>query len=232
MTDRTRFDAWASARPEPRLSDWLREISAPDWEAMVAHPLTTALAAGSLPHPVFVRYLVQDYGFIDPFTALLGHAIGHAPAMADRVVLGQFVGMLTSDENTFFQRAFDAFDVPAGTRDRPDYLPVTDAFRDLLREVGDGQSYAEMMAVLVVTEWLYLSWATRVTAAPDLDPFYAEWIALHDNPDFVVFVEWLKTRLDAVGSELPDPAFARLAACFRRTVALERQFHDACLAAA
>ncbi len=231
MGERESFEAWARGREAARVSDWLRETSEPDWSATVDHPLFDALAEGTLPRARLAAYLVQDYGFIDPFTALLGHAIGHAPDMADRVRLGRFVGMLTSEENTFFQRAFDALEVPAETRRAPDYWPVTREFRQLLDDVGRGGGHAEMLAVLVVTEWVYLAWAQRVRPAADLDPLNREWIGLHDNPDFAAFVAWLRERLDAEAGALPGPAFARVAARFRAAVALERRFHDACWAA-
>lgn len=228
MTDRGSYDAWAAGRAEARVSDWLREVSEPEWSAVTGHEFFDALGCGVLPRETFANYLVQDYGFIDPFTALLGHAIGHAPAMGDRVVLGQFMGMLTSDENTFFQRAFDAFDVPRATREAPTYLDVTRDFRRILSEVGHSGSYAEMLAVLVVTEWVYLAWAERIHAAGDIDRFYKEWVGLHDNPDFVGFVGWLRQRLDEEALALPDPDFARMAERFRTAVRLERDFHDAC----
>lgn len=224
---RTDYATWAAERSAPRLTDWLREISEHDWSAVVNHPLFDALAGGSLTGEAFADYMVQDYGFVDPFTALLGNAIGHAPEMADRVVLGQFVGMLTSDEDSVFQRTFEAFGVPEATRNAPAYLPATASFRHLLRETGASASYAQMLTVLVVTEWLYLGWATRITRAETLDPLYDEWISLHDNQSFQAFVAWLRRRLEEVAETLDEAEFTRMIERFRETVARERAFHDA-----
>ncbi|MFP4136786.1 MAG: TenA family protein [Halomonas sp.] len=229
MTTRDDWNAWAAEHEAPRISEWLRESSEPDWSATVHHPLFYALAEGRLAGDDFAAYMVQDYGFVDPFTALIGHAIGRAPSMADRVVLGQFMGMLTSDENSTFQRTFEAFGVPEAQRESPNYLPETRAFQSLLRETGDRGGYAEILAVLVVTEWVYLEWALRVKRAGDLHPLMGEWIDLHDNPAFRDFVAWLRRRLEEEAETLDDAAFARLAERFRETVARERAFHDAVL---
>lgn len=227
MTTRVDWTAWAGQQDVPRITDWLREISEPDWSTTVNHPLFDAMAEGRLASADFAAYMVQDYGFVDPFTALIGFAIGRAPSMKDRVVLGQFMGMLTSDENSTFQRTFEAFEVPAAQREAPDYLPETRAFQSLLRETGSAGSYAEILAVLVVTEWVYLEWALRTTRAEGLHPLVGEWIDLHDNPDFQAFVAWLRRRLDEEAEALDDVAFTRMAECFRETVARERAFHDA-----
>lgn len=227
MTTRTDWNTWAAGRDSARITDWLREISEPDWSATVNHPLFDALAEGRLAGDDFAGYMVQDYGFVDPFTALLGHAIGRAPSMEDRVVLGRFVGMLTSDENSTFQRTFEAFEVPAAQREAPDYLAETRAFRELLHDTGQDGRYAEILAVLVVTEWIYLEWALRITRVEGLHPLMGEWIDLHDNPAFQEFVAWLRRRLDEEAETLDDAAFTRMAERFRETVAKERAFHDA-----
>lgn len=227
MTTRADWTAWAAQQDAPRLTDWLREISEPDWSATVNHPLFDAMAEGRLAGTNFAAYMVQDYGFVDPFTALIGFAIGRAPSMADRVVLGQFMGMLTSDENSTFQRTFEAFEVPVAQRQAPDYLPETRAFQVLLSETGRAGGYAEILAALVVTEWVYLEWALRITRAEGLHPLVGEWIDLHDNPAFQEFVAWLRRRLDEEAETLDNAAFARMAECFRETVARERAFHDA-----
>lgn len=224
MSTHEQYRDWAASRSAPRISDWLREISEPDWSATVEHPLFDALASGRLVGLDFAAYMVQDYGFVDPFTALIGHAIGHAPSMDDRVVLGQFMGVLTSDENSTFQRTFETF---GAAGQAPDYLPETQAFQQLLRDTGRHGSYAEMLAALVVTEWLYLGWATRITRAADLHPLYAEWIDLHDSPAFEGFVAWLRQRLDEEAAQLDAAAFAAMAERFRETVERERAFHDA-----
>lgn len=227
MTTRAEFDAWAVNQDAPRVTDWLQSISEPDWSATVNHPFFDALAQGQVSGKTFAAYMVQDYGFVDPFTALLGHAIGNAPSMADRVALGRFVGMLTSTEDSTFQRTFDTFGVPTAEQNAPNYLPETRAFRALLEETGQSDHYPEILAVLVVTEWIYWAWATRVTRAEGLHPLMAEWIDLHDNRDFQDFVCWLRRRLDEEADQLDGEDFARVAARFRKTVAKERAFHDA-----
>ncbi|QEA37702.1 transcriptional regulator [Pistricoccus aurantiacus] len=227
MTTRRTWSDWAAGRKEASISDWLRETSEPDWSATVNHPLFDALAEGRLFDEVFAAYMVQDYGFVDPFTALIGHAIGRAPSMEDRVVLGRFMGMLTSDENSVFLRTFETFEVSERARSTPNYLEATQDFRRLLQDTGMQGSYAEILAVLVVTEWIYLEWATRITRVDGLHPLQGEWIDLHDNPDFRAFVSWLRRRLHETAIDLDDEAFTRMARRFRETVAKERAFHDA-----
>jgi thiaminase/transcriptional activator TenA len=52
---------------------------------------------------------------------------------------------------------------------------------------------------------------------------YAEWIRLHDNPDFCDFVDFLRAELDRIG-----PAQADLCRdFFQRAVALELSFFEA-----
>jgi thiaminase/transcriptional activator TenA len=52
---------------------------------------------------------------------------------------------------------------------------------------------------------------------------HAEWITLHDNPDFRDFVAFLRGELDRVGTA--DEKVSR--DFFLRAVALERAFFDA-----
>jgi thiaminase/transcriptional activator TenA len=147
--------------------------------------------------------------------------------MAERRRLGTFLGTLTSEENDYFERSFDALDVPETDRVDPERAPVTEAFEDLLgRAAGEG-GYEETLAVLLPAEWCYLSWAREVAdAKPEL--FYlAEWIDLHATEDFESFVEWLRGELDRTGPELSPRRQGRVARHFRRTMALEVAFFDA-----
>ena len=157
---------------------------------------------------------------------LLGAVLASADTFEARLRFGRFVGMVSSEENTYFLRAFQALGV---TKDRraadPDTQP-TAGFKAIMREAAETSSYAAALSVLVVAEWLYLDWASR---APKLLPnnfVHAEWITLHDNPDFRGFVDFLRAELDRVG-----PTHADLCRdFFRRAVALELSFFEAAYA--
>ena len=86
----------------------------------------------------------------------------------------------------------------------PDTQP-TIGFKAIMREAADTRSYAAVLSVLVVAEWLYLDWASRAPQALPNNFVHAEWITLHDNPNFRGFVDFLRTELDRVG-----PAYADL----------------------
>lgn len=209
-----------------RFSEQLRLVHQARWDACVNHRFVDELFAGTLPDAVLRRYLVQDYQFIDRFVALLGAAIASADQFAPRVRLSQFAAMITSDENTYFLRSFDALGVPEAERTAPVLTGPTERFQALMAEAANSQSYACCLAVLCVAEGLYLDWADRPGRALPVRFEHVEWITLHANNFFRNFVGWLRSELDRVGESLDDAARAEVADFFGRAVALEQAFFD------
>ena len=156
-------------------------------------------------------------------STLLGAAIATADSFEARLHFGRFVGMVSGEENTYFLRAFEALDVTEKQRaEVPDTKP-TAGFKAIMREASTTRSYAAALSVLNVAEWLYLDWAMKVPQPLPTNFVHAEWITLHDNPDFRDFVAFLRAELDRVGpaEEKTSKDF------FLRAVALERAFFDA-----
>lgn len=216
------FDAYAADREDARFTEWLRERSEPDWTAAVDGRFVRELGDGTIPDPVFRRYLEQDYAFVETLTGTFGHALGEAPSMAAKARLAEFLGTITNEENDYFERSFEALDGD------PEATPgaTTRAFVDLLERAGRQGGYAETLAVLVPAEWTYETWAAGVESRPDA--FYLdEWVELHANPAFVDFVAWLRAELDREGTAVSARRQRRLDALFRRTVELERAFFEA-----
>ncbi|WP_049921341.1 TenA family protein [Halopiger djelfimassiliensis] len=232
------YEEYAAETDEPRFTDWLRERSEPDWTAAVEHPFTRALGDGTLPTDVYVEYLLQDYAFLDELVGTVGYAVGQAPDMAATRRFVEFLRTITDEENDFFERSFDALEIPESRWTDPDPTETTAAFVDLLGRAAREGDYAETLAVLVPAEWIYEEWATAVAATAadpgteppsdgaDLPFYYAEWIDLHAREPFCEFVEWLRGELDAVGSALSPRRQRRVERLFRRTVSLEVAFFD------
>ena len=207
----------------------LRQSCISDWNACVKHRFVNEIFDGSLSDAVLRKYLVQDYQFINRFVALLGAAIASADVFDPRVTLSQFAAMITSDENTYFLRSFDALGVPAEQRLAPELTPQTQAFQQLMHEAAQSLNYANCIAVLAVAEGLYLDWADQPAKKHLLLPArfeHVEWITLHANDFFRGFVSWLRSELDRVGPMLDAEQKAQVTRYFQQAVQLERQFFD------
>ncbi|MGM7776214.1 TenA family protein [Arthrobacter sp. KNU-44] len=211
-------------------AELLRSNCAADWDAAVNHPFVDQLFDGSLPDDDLRRYLVQDYQFCDAFTALLGQAVASAPSLPSRLVFARVLGAFASDENTYFQDCFEELSVPEADRIAPSLGPATRDFDALMRSAIATRSYADVLAVVLVAEWLYGDWASR---AGDPAPWpsaakHSEWIRLHNNPEYNTWVEWLRAEFDAVEPVSAEDR-ARVAGTFAEAVRLERTFFDAAL---
>lgn len=213
--------------PGLRPSECLRAAAEPDWTAAVTHRFVHELAAGTLDRAVMHRYLVQDYQFLDAFVALLGATIHASPGLPQRIPLGRFLGMVVSDENTYFQRSFDALDVPQAERSAPALTAPTEGFQTLMREAAGSGHFGAMLAVLTVAEWLYLSWAAPLAGRDPGWFVFREWIGLHSGPGFEALVEFLRAELDHACEAADEAGRNAIATLFRRAVALERAFFDA-----
>ena len=209
-----------------RFTETLCAASEPAWSQAVGHRFVNELFAGAVPDPVMARYLIQDHRFLDSFLTLLGAALIGADTFAAKLRFGRFIGNVSSEENTYFLRAFEALGVIEDRRAADLDTEATGGFKEIMREAAQTRSYAAALSVLVVTEWLYLDWASRAPKPLPANFVHAEWITLHDSPGFRDFVEFLRTELDRVG-----PAEAELCRdFFRRAVALELAFFDAAYA--
>jgi thiaminase/transcriptional activator TenA len=206
------------------LADRLRAECEPAWSRATRHRFTIELGDDALADAVYRCYLVQDYAFIGTLASMIGYGVAKAPDMRAKAGLSQFLAVLTSAENTYFLRSFDALGVGEAERTSPKLLPVSQAFLAAMREAGEAGGYADVVATLLPAEWIYLEWARAQAGKPRPTRFWlAEWIDLHADPGFEAFVGWLRLELDRVGP-------AQEAACrswFRRMVELEVAFFDA-----
>ena len=201
-----------------RFTETLRAASEPGWSDAVGHRFVKELFTGAMPDAVMARYLIQDHRFLDSFLTLLGAVLASADTFEAKLRFARFIGMGSGEENTYFLRAFEALGVTEDRRagDQGDHA----------RGAAETRSYAAALSVLVVAEWLYLDWASRAPKPLPDNFVHAEWITLHDNPDFRGFVDFLRAELDRVG-----PAQAGLCRdFFRRAVALELSFFEAAYA--
>ncbi len=221
------FDAYAETHDDARFTDWLRERAEPDWSNATGHRFTRELGAGDLDDAVFERYLRQDYAFIGTLVGVVGRAVGDAPSMAAKARLVAFLGTLTDEENDFFERSFEALNVPEPAYSAPERTATTLAFEDLLERAAREGGYAETLAVLTPAEWSYLEWATAVAADPPSQFYFREWIDLHANEQFEAFVRWLRAELDREGAAASPRRQQRIERLFRRTVSLEVAFFEA-----
>jgi thiaminase/transcriptional activator TenA len=220
------YSEWARTAPEGRFTDWLRERAEPSWSAACGHRFGTEIADGSLDEAVFRRYLVQDYAFIETLATVLGFAVARAPGMAAKKRLTGFLAALTSDENGYFIRAFDAVGVAEGERTAPELAPVTRDFRAAMLAAAEAGTYEDLLAVIVPAEWIYLTWASEQAEAAPSQLHYREWIELHIDPAFAAFVDWLRSELDCLGPSLTEVRRQEIESRFQHLVELEVAFFE------
>ena len=203
-------------------SEQLRMASEPYWTEAINHRFVKELLAGTVADSVMSRYLIQDHRFIDNFLILLGAALSSADRFASRIVLGRFIGMISSDENDYFQRAFSALGVTEDERmGQPDGAP-TQGLKAIMREAAETGLYAVTLSVLAVAEGVYMDWGLGATQPYPENFVHAEWITLHNNPYFCGFVAFLRNELDRLGPENAELCRTY----FIRTVQLEKAFFD------
>ncbi|CAN7163836.1 TenA family protein [Bosea sp. LjRoot90] len=205
-----------------RFTETLRLASQPAWSQSVGHRFVTELLEGTVSDVVMARYLVQDHRFLDSFLTLLGAALAGADSFEARLRFGRFIGMVCGEENTYFLRAFTALGVSERERAEQPDTKATAGFKAIMREAAATRSYAAALSVLVVAEWLYLDWAQQASQPLPANFVHAEWVTLHDNPDFRDFVGFLRAELDRVGPNEAETSRD----FFLRTVALEKAFFD------
>lgn len=176
---------------------------------------------------VLKKYLIQDFRFLDAFVVLLASIIANGRSLEDRIPGCQFLAMITGKENTYFERSFQKLGCSADERAKIPDAEVTVQFCNLMREVALTGTLGEMLSVIVVAEWSYLSWGEKVLHLTKRDDFLTyEWVDLHSGPYFAEVVSYLRRLLDKEGEFLDEVGKNKCRKAFLRAVQLEEDFFE------
>lgn len=205
----------------------LREKSEPLWSKAVGHRFTQELGADTLSDDVYRHYLIQDYAFLETGVSLVAYGVAKAPDMIAKRELTKSLSILTGEENTYFERAFEALGVPPETYRDPELADVTEEFLGVLRDAGKHGSYLEIIATILPAEWIYFAWPTAQKSTSPKRWYLKEWIDLHLIPDFEAYVTWLKEEIENRAAWANETERAAAEERFRRVVEMEVRFFDA-----
>ena len=86
---------------------------------------------------------------------------------------------------------------------------------------------SEMLAVLTVCEWSYLSWGQKVLQETNRDDFVTfEWVDLHSGDYFESVVEYLRRLLDHEVELIDEAEREKCKLRFLEAVQIEERFFD------
>lgn len=198
----------------------------PLWDAMLGHPFLRDLREGSLPEPVFTRWLAQDYLFASHSVGVLGALLARAPARHRDLLLDALEAY--REELRLFAAEAARLGVPL------DAEPglVTHAYTQFLSATAFGGSYAEAFTALFVLERAYLdAWRfvrEGLSPASPWSAFVDRWA----SDEFAAYVGLLEAELNGLAAEAGPPERAALSRCFELTVRYEIAFWEMALTGA
>ena len=159
--------------------------------------------------------------------------IANARCLQDRIIGCQFLALITGKENTYFERCFEELKCTETEREQIGTAEVASNFISLMKDVSS-QPYSpsklgEILAVLVVCEWSYLSWGSAVSPHTNRDKscwMMYEWVDLHSGESFENVVEYLRQLLDKEGKLLDEEGKKRCLDRFLKAINLEEEFFE------
>lgn len=208
------------------LSLQLREQYAILWDRMVTHEFVEAFAQDNLSQEQIRCYFLQDYVFLRDFVTLLSLGIAKAPDFDVARRLSTFLAEILQGEEALFRKSFRDWGLRPDQYSPPDASEAAMAFGNLMTSVAYQGTFADILTVLLVTEWTYLDWATRLVRekrVPRNQPS-RDWVALHSSEDFRLFVEWIRERFDLLS--LGHEARSQVERLFQATLQYELQFWE------
>ena len=211
------FDAW-------------RADAAGPWRDYTHHPFVQGLAAGTLPRPAFLAYLVQDYRFLIHFSRAWALGIVKAGTLAEMRACAATVDALLNHETSLHVRLCASAGIDAQALDAAEEAPENLGYTRYVLEAGYSGDFLDLLAALAPCVLGYGEIGARLAreAAPGTP--YRDWIDTYAAEDYQRTCRDVGALIDgAVAARLgPDaqslPRFAELSARFRTATRLEAAF--------
>lgn len=193
----------------------------PLWERMLSHPFLLGTRDGTLPRETFIRWMQQDYLFVEAAIPFFGVLLSKAPSRHRRPI-SKAIDALHKELDLFRERAAA---VGAGLEGvEPAF--ICHAYIQFLMATAYQRTYAEGYTVLYAAEKAYHdSW--KVVQA-GLDPS-SPWTPFVENwagDAFHSYVAYLEAELDLLAETVGPEERARMSGLFRHTTLYEIAFWE------
>ena len=200
----------------------LRQASAPVRQRCLEHPFVLGIGDGTLSTERFVRWIVQDWLYLQAYLEVVEAAAQLAPGR-EATTRWKEMARLTRDVELDLHRAMAArHDVAPEALDRATPLPATARYTQAL---GRGATaYPTLVATLVPCAVGYAEIGQRL-AAGSVHERYGEWVAMYADEAFAAAAQWLEGELD--GCEARGAGVAEVEAAYGEAAQCELGLWDA-----
>ncbi len=209
------------------VSDDLRQLAAPIWEAQLAHPFVQGIGDGTLAVETFGFWLRQDYLFLIDYARVLGYAAARAPDLETMRGFAAVMHETLHVEMDLHRSYVSEFGITVADLEAEEMLPTTRAYADFLLRTAATADFAEVVAAVLPCMWGY-SELGRTLASQGLpaEDRYARWITMYADDAFATLAEWCRAALDAAAERLSPAARRRVDAAFITSRRYELAFWD------
>jgi len=211
----------------PTLSDRLRALADPVWEAQHAHPFVRGIGDGSLDARKFGYWLRQDYLYLIDYARLFAAAVLKAPDLETMTTMARLVHDILHMEMDLHRSYVAEFGITVEDLERETKAPTCQGYTDFLLRTATTGDFTELLAALLPCIWGYAEVGQRLAerGLPD-DERYARWIGMYASEDFAELGAWCRDLVDRYGAELPEPARQRMEAAFLTSSRYELAFWE------
>ena len=155
----------------------LWEEMRPTFERILEHPFITGLADGSLPHEVFVRYLIQDAFYLEDYGrcwALLG---GRSPEISDLIA---FTGKIASSLEAERVLQHELLDTLGYSQEQllaeTEPSPTCVGFTSFIKDACGNHALPDGFVAVLECPWAYWELGKLLAHKGSPDPIYQKWI--------------------------------------------------------
>ncbi len=209
------------------VTDELRQLAGPLWDAQLAHPFVRGIGDGTLAIATFGLWLRQDYLFLIDYGRTLGYAAARAPDLTTMQGFAAAMHETLHSEMDLHRSYVAEFGITTADLEREQMLPTTHAYTDFLLRSAATADFAEVVAAILPCMWGY-SDLGRSLARGGLpaDDRYARWITTYAADEFATLAQWCRTVLDRAAEQLSPAARRRVDAAFMTSSRYELAFWE------
>ncbi|RYL91025.1 thiaminase II [Sporolactobacillus sp. THM7-4] len=212
-----------------KLSEELRQVADPIFEAIFKHPFVQGIACGDVKREALIHYVKQDFSYLNAFIKVYGIAISKCDNRKDMQIFNDQISFILNSEIHPHRNFCKVAGVRYETLQHEPLVPTASHYIDHMLTVASSGSLAEILAALLPCPWTYWEIGKKLIAErhPDQNhPFY-DWITFYGkNNGKKPLTEILYNRLDELTTNGSINEKERIKDHFIKSCQLEYAFWD------